>query len=269
MTRPVDWFNKMFQLALKPRLLLKLSNGRCQTTGGLKTKDTVSAIVFIRKIDDLARTNNWNDTTAYANVANTVKGFIRDWLFATVEMLDWEVDQLTWTNLKPRFQQQFATQSDDKLIIDGLSNLAMKLNELTGELLARITNTMVIIKESYAAYKNKIEALQHDANRGYLDVTATKWKNDSVNNVMQFFKMQLFWAALPGDICKVVAQHDQNSITLDCTKLQLYLPERSWFQAHKNSRSHQRGKQLLHRGGQRGDCRFPKPEKQEIQQEQS
>jgi hypothetical protein len=31
----------------------------------------------------------------------------------------------------------------------------MKPNESTGELLARITNTMVIIKESYATYENK------------------------------------------------------------------------------------------------------------------
>ncbi len=43
-----------------------------------KAKDTVMAIVFIRKIDDLARSNNWNDTTTYANVANAFKGFARD-----------------------------------------------------------------------------------------------------------------------------------------------------------------------------------------------
>jgi Reverse transcriptase (RNA-dependent DNA polymerase) len=64
--------------------------------------------------NDLARTNNWNDTTTFANVANTLKGFARDWLF--VEMLNWEGDQLTRTNLKPRFQRQFATQLDKKLI---------------------------------------------------------------------------------------------------------------------------------------------------------
>jgi hypothetical protein len=39
-------------------------------------------------------------------------------------MLDWTEAQLTWTNLKPRFQKQFATQTDDKQIIVGLSNLA-------------------------------------------------------------------------------------------------------------------------------------------------
>ncbi len=32
----------------------------------------------------------------------------------------------------------------------------MRPNETTGELLARITNTMEIIKESYAAYDNKV-----------------------------------------------------------------------------------------------------------------
>jgi len=40
--------------------------------------------------------------------------------------------------------------TDEKRIINGLSNLLMKANKSTGELLARITNTMVIIKESYA-----------------------------------------------------------------------------------------------------------------------
>ncbi len=87
----------------------------------------------------MARTNNWNDTTAYANVANALKGFTQDWLFTMAEMLDWSADQLTWMNLKPRFQKLFATQTDDKLIIDFLSNLAMGLNKTTGVLLARIT----------------------------------------------------------------------------------------------------------------------------------
>ncbi len=179
----------------------------------------MTAIVFIRKIDDLARSNNWNDTTTYTNVANAFKGFARDWLFATADMLDWTEAQLTWTNLKPRFQKQFAVQTDDKQIINGLSNLAMGPNETTGELLARITNTMVIIKESYAAYDNKVPEPPTDAHGlgqvGLLETTATQWKNDTVNNMLQFFKMQLFRASLPGDLRKAMAQHDQTTITLD------------------------------------------------------
>jgi hypothetical protein len=60
-----------------------------------------------------------------------------------------------------------------------------------------------------------VAAPAHNANRGYLEAAATKWRNNSVNNVMQFSKMQLFWAALPGGIGKVLAQHDQNTMTLD------------------------------------------------------
>jgi len=71
-------------------------------------------------------------------------------------MLDWAEAQLTWTNLKQRYQKQFATQTDDKQIIKGLSNLAMGPSKTTGELLARITNLMVIIKESFVAYNNKV-----------------------------------------------------------------------------------------------------------------
>jgi hypothetical protein len=154
-------------------LAFKVEQSKLPKFFGQKGKDNITAIVFIRKIVDLAPTNRWNDTTTYANVANTLKGFARDWLFATVEMLDWMVDQLTWTNLKPRFQRQFATQTDKKMIIEGLSNLAMKLSESTGKLLARITNTMVILKESYASYENKPAApAHHDVNGGFTTPTA-------------------------------------------------------------------------------------------------
>jgi hypothetical protein len=92
-------------------------------------------------------------------------------------------------------------------------------NETTGELLARITNTLVVIKESYTAYDNKIPKPPTDAQGlgqvGLLEATAAHWKNDSVNNMLQFFKMQLFRSSLPGDLRKAVAQHDQNTITLD------------------------------------------------------
>ena len=166
------------QAGAQTTLVFKVEHSKVPEFFGQKNKDTITAIVFIRRIDDLAKTNNWSDTVTYTNVANALRGFAQDWLFATIEMLDWEGDQLTWTNLKPRFQAQFATQTDDRLIIEGLSNLAMKPNKSTGELLTRIINTMVIIKESYAVYQNKVEAPHHDANRGYLDATATKWEND-------------------------------------------------------------------------------------------
>ena len=93
---------------------------------GQKGKDNITAIVFIRKIEDLARTNRWTDTTTYANVANNLKGFACEWLFATAEMLDWTPAQLTWTNLKPRFQRQFATSITQKSSKDQLGKMRLR-----------------------------------------------------------------------------------------------------------------------------------------------
>ncbi len=51
-------------------------------------------------------------------------------------------------------------------------------SETTGELLARITNLMVIIKESYAAYDNKVPEPPTNAHGlghvGLLENTATQ-----------------------------------------------------------------------------------------------
>jgi hypothetical protein len=130
--------------------------------------------------------------------------------------LDWTPAQLTWTNLKPRFQRQFTTQTDEKMIMEGLSNLAMKPGESTGELLARITNTMVIIKDSYASYKNKPPAPSNfDVNNGFTMLVCRQWKDDVLNNTQQFLKMQLFRAALTPELRKVVAQRNPNTMTLD------------------------------------------------------
>jgi hypothetical protein len=202
--------------AAQTTLAFKVEQSKIPEYFGQKGKDNITAIVFIRKIEDLARTNCWNDATEHANVANNLKGFARDWLFATAEMLDWTPAQLTWTNLKPRFQRQFATQTDEKMIMEGLSNLAMKPGESTGELLALITNTMVIIKDSYASYENKPPApANFDVNNGFTMPVCRQWKDDILNNTQQFLKMQLFRVALTPELRKVVAQRNPNTMTLD------------------------------------------------------
>jgi hypothetical protein len=47
-------------------------------------------------------------------------------------------------------------QTDDKLIIKGLLNPAMKPYKSLGKFLARITNTRVIVRESYAVHHIKV-----------------------------------------------------------------------------------------------------------------
>jgi hypothetical protein len=78
-----------------------------------KKKDTILALDFIRRIDDLARTNNWSNTVTYSNIANTLRVFTQKWLFSTLDMLNYMANQLSWMNIKPRFQIQFLVQTDD------------------------------------------------------------------------------------------------------------------------------------------------------------
>jgi hypothetical protein len=60
-------------------LAFKVEQSKIPEYFGQKGKDNIiTAIVFIRKIEDLARTNCWTDATTYANVANNLKGFARE-----------------------------------------------------------------------------------------------------------------------------------------------------------------------------------------------
>jgi hypothetical protein len=225
--------------AAQTTLAFKVEQSKIPEYFGQKGKDNITAIVFIRKIEDLARNNRWNDTMTYANVANNLKGFARDWLFATAEMLDWTPAQLTWTNLKPRFQRQFATQTDEKMIMEGLSNLAMNPGESTGELLARITNTIVIIKDSYASYENKPPApANFDVNNGFTMPVCRQWKDDALNNAQTISEN----AVVPGSFDPGIAEghspkesehHDLGRHVPDRDRH----PEGSWSQNQTSGRS--------------------------------
>ncbi len=83
-------------------------------------------------------------------------------------------------------------------------------------MLSRITNTMVILKDNYASYENKPAALAHnDVNEGFTIPTARRWRDEALNKVTQFLKMQLFRAAIPANLQKVVAQRNPNTLTLN------------------------------------------------------
>ncbi len=51
---------------------------------------------------------------------------------------------------------------------------------------------------------------------------------DSTANIMNFFKMSLFLAALPAELCTIVNLHDQNDMTIiRCTRSQQYYKEKT------------------------------------------
>jgi hypothetical protein len=66
-----------------------------------------------------------------------------------VDMDKDEHDRYLWSDFKDLFKQEYAVQTNEKLMLDGLSNLAMKPTETMNELISRITRTVRVIKESF------------------------------------------------------------------------------------------------------------------------
>jgi len=129
--------------AHKPPLHLRCSKVKSWNSKD-KRQDYLMALDFIWCIDDLAKTNSWTDTVTYNNFPNAFRGVARRWLYSMVDMLDYADDQLIWSTFKPMFQAEFMVQSNDKLIMEGLSNLTTNPNEDTRDLINRITDIMVI-----------------------------------------------------------------------------------------------------------------------------
>ncbi len=117
-----------------------------------KSKDMILAADFIRRLEDLAKTNRCTDPQTYYHFANALRNPAREWLSSVVDWDDEENDQPLWSDFKVVFKQEYAVQTNEQLILEGLANLAMKPSETTNELLTRITCTTRVIKESFAEY---------------------------------------------------------------------------------------------------------------------
>jgi hypothetical protein len=132
-------------------------------------------------------------------------------------IVDWNTDEnvrLVWSDFKDLFKQEYAVQTDDKLILEGLSNLAMKPNETTNELLTHITRTTRVIRENFDEYDAKIPYPHNDVNGGISNNSFRRFLRQYDAMWINFFKMNLFKAALTPELRLVVAQQEQETITI-------------------------------------------------------
>jgi hypothetical protein len=193
---------------------LRVEQNKIPEFFGAKSKDTISAADFIRRLEDLAKTNRWTDAQTYHHFANSLRNPAREWLSSIV---DWNMDEnvrLVWSDFKDLFKQEYAVQTKDKLIREGLSNLAMKSNETTNELLTRITRTTRVIRESFDEYDAKIPNPHNNINGGISNAAFRRFLRQYDAMWINFFKMNLFKAALTPELRSVVALQEQETITI-------------------------------------------------------
>jgi hypothetical protein len=84
----------------------------------------------------------------------------------------------------------------------------MKPNKMTNELLTRITRTVRVIKETFMDYRAITQDLHNDINHRISNQTFRTFKRQYTNMMLNFFKMNLFKAALTPELRAVVAQQD-------------------------------------------------------------
>jgi hypothetical protein len=90
----------------------------------------------------------------------------------------------------------------------------MKSNETTNELLTRITRTTRVIRESFDEYDAKILYPHNDINGGISNAAFRRFLRQYDAMWVNFFKMNLFKAALTPELRSVVAQQEQETITI-------------------------------------------------------
>jgi hypothetical protein len=183
---------------------------------GEKAKDTVMATQFMARIDECQVANDWNDTTTYANFSLCLRGEADEWLAYTVRLHELTAAQRTWTRIRPLFKREFAAVSDDKLIMDGLANLAHSPGENPRKFMARLEKLFNTLHENYASYHVKPDrppAIQPQGT--YTEDNLTSFANDSVKAYNKFLLTQVFRAAAPESVRKLLSRKDQTPLTVD------------------------------------------------------
>jgi hypothetical protein len=183
---------------------------------GEKNKDTVTATQFKARIDECQVANDWNDTTTYTNFSLCLRGEADEWLAYTVCLHEFMAAQRTWTRIRPLFKKEFAAVPDDKLIVDGLANLAHKPGENPRKFMARLEKLFNTLHENYASYHVKLDRPAPIQPQGtYMEDNLTSFANNSVKAYNKFLLTQVFRAAAPESVCKLLSHKDQTRLTVD------------------------------------------------------
>ncbi len=97
---------------------LRVEQNKIPEFFGTKSKDTISAADFIRQLEDLAKTNRWSDAQTYYHFTNSLWNPAREWLSSVVDWDNDEHDQPLWSNFKDVFKQEYAIQTNERLILE-------------------------------------------------------------------------------------------------------------------------------------------------------
>ena len=176
---------------------LKVEQTKLPEFWGQKEKDSITPNAFIQRVDNMMAANGWTDHITFRNFALVLRGSADAWLKSQQTLEDIKGDRRTWTIVRPLFKAEFAIDSDDKLILDGLAHLAMKPSENVRDYFSRLDETNNIIMDAYDSYTIlPVEpVLQNQADT----LLMRAYVRECNLNVAKFFLLNHFRAGLPSE----------------------------------------------------------------------
>jgi hypothetical protein len=198
-------------------MAVKVQQTKLPEFWGQKDKDYISANEFIKRVDKMMSANNWSDKVAFDNFGLALKGSSNTWLDSQV--LLWKIagDREHWSIIRPFFKEEFATESDDKLILDGLAHMAMLPTENIRDFFGRLARVNTIILDAYQGYTLAPQDPVPDANGNIVMTHADhqNYKKALVENVVEFYILNQFRAALLLVLRRVINLQPMHTLDLD------------------------------------------------------
>jgi hypothetical protein len=217
---------------------LKIQQTKLPEFWGQKEKDSISANEFVKRVDKMMSANNWSDKVAFDNFGLALKGEANTWLDSQVILKKIMGDRERWTIIRPFFKEEFATESDDKLILDGLAHMAMRPTENVRSFFGHLNKFNMVILDAYQSY-TLTPADQVADNAGNVTMTLADfnaYKKALSENVVEFYILNEFRVALLPDLRQVINLQPMHTLDLDMAVRLATIELRSKDEAKTGSR---------------------------------
>jgi hypothetical protein len=183
---------------------LRVEKAKLPEFYGQKDKDSIAAAEFAKRINWNMTANGWTDEEAYSNFGMALRGSANIWLESMITLQEIEGDRERWSLIKPYFKAEFAIETDDKLILDGLAHMAMKNTENVRDFFGRLNKTNNIIMEGKRQYTLLPPKPVPQAN-GFLDTAEDDAYYETRDKAIgKFYLLNFFRAGLPTELKRVI-----------------------------------------------------------------
>jgi len=144
--------------------------------------------------------NNRSNVVAFDNFVLALRGLANTWLNSQIPLKNIVGDQERWTIIRPFFKEEFAIESDDKLILDRLAHMAMQPTENVHDFFGHLNKISRLIMDAYKNFILMHPELAPNVNGdvSLADMRAHYAARDEA--YAQFYLHNKFRVALPVDL---------------------------------------------------------------------